>query len=201
MKGFHPFKCLLSAAVWVAICVPAGAPLYGTDKPITVGVVIDEATRAEREPLQDYLTKAMGRPVNLAAPDSYRETVAHLADGSYDFACLGALMYMRAHAEYGVIPLVRRTIDLHYRSVFITAADSSIHSLSDLKGKQFAFGDIDSTSAHLVAYRELSAGGNQSRHRFQVSLQRESSCDRSDGGKRNGRRRRDRRNVFQLPDH
>jgi phosphonate transport system substrate-binding protein len=101
----------------------------------------------------------MGRPVNLAAPDSYRETVAHLADGSYDFACLGALMYMRAHADYGVIPLVRRTIDLHYRTVFITGADSSIHSLSDLMGKQFAFGDIDSTSAHLVAYHELMQAG------------------------------------------
>jgi len=159
MKGLNPFKCLLSAAVLVAVCAPAGAPLYGADRLLTVGVVLDEATRGEREPLRDYLTKAMGRPVNLAAPDSYRETVAHLADGSYDFACLGALMYMRAHAEYGVIPLVRRTIDLHYRTVFITGADSSIHSLSDLMGKQFAFGDIDSTSAHLVAYHELMQAG------------------------------------------
>jgi len=159
MKGLNPFKCLLSAAVLVAVCAPAGAPLYGADRLLTVGVVLDEATRGEREPLRDYLTKAMGRPVNLAAPDSYRETVAHLADGSYDFACLGALMYMRAHADYGVIPLVRRTIDLHYRTVFITGADSSIHSLSDLIGKQFAFGDIDSTSAHLVAYHELMQAG------------------------------------------
>ena len=159
MKGLNPFKCLLSAAVLVAVCAPAGAPLYGADRLLTVGVVLDEATRGEREPLRDYLTKAMGRPVNLAAPDSYRETVAHLADGSYDFACLGALSYMRARAEYGVIPLVRRTIDLHYRTVFITGADSSIHSLSDLMGKQFAFGDIDSTSAHLVAYHELMQAG------------------------------------------
>jgi hypothetical protein len=122
MNGFSTFECLLSAAVLVAICVPVGAPLYGSDRPISICVVIDEATRGEREPLRDYLTKAMGRPVNLAAPDSYRETVAHLADGSYDFACLGALMYMRAHAEY-------------------------------------AFGDIDSTSAHLVAYHELMQAG------------------------------------------
>jgi phosphonate transport system substrate-binding protein len=159
VKGLNPFKYLLSAAVLVSVCVPAGAPLYSADRPITVGVVLDEATRGEREPLRDYLTKAMGRPVNLAAPDSYRETVAHLADGSYDFACLGALMYMRAHAAYQVVPLVRRTIDLHYRTVFITGADSSIYSLSDLMGKQFAFGDIDSTSAHLVAYHELMQAG------------------------------------------
>jgi phosphonate transport system substrate-binding protein len=158
-NGFSRFKYLFFAAVLMAICVPAGGQGNGADRPITVGVVMDEATRAERAPLRDYLTKAMGRPVNLAAPDSYRETVAHLADGSYDFACLGALMYMRAHAEYGVIPLVRRTIDLRYRSVFITGANSSIYALGDLKGKQFAFGDIDSTSAHLVAYHELMRAG------------------------------------------
>jgi len=159
MNGFSLFKCLLSSAVLVAICVPARAPLYGADRPITIGVVIDEATRGEREPLRDYLTKAMGRPVNLEAPDSYRETVAHLGNGSYDFACLGALMYIRAQAKYGVIPLVQRVSDQHYQTVFITGTGSSIRSLSDLSGKQFAFGDINSTSAHLIASYELKQAG------------------------------------------
>ena len=52
-----------------------------------------------------------------------------------------------------------RASDLRYHSVFITGTDSSIHSLRDLKGKKFAFGDIDSTSAHLMAYRELKQAG------------------------------------------
>ncbi|MGD0791254.1 MAG: phosphate/phosphite/phosphonate ABC transporter substrate-binding protein [Terriglobales bacterium] len=143
----------------MAICVLVGASLYGADRPITIGVVIDGATQEDRAPLRAYLTKAMGRPVNVASPDTYSETVARLADGSYDFACLGALMYIRAHAKYGVIPLVQRATDLHYHSVFITGAGSSIYSLRDLKGKQFAFGDIDSTSAHLMAYQELKQAG------------------------------------------
>jgi phosphonate transport system substrate-binding protein len=142
----------------VALCC-SGASLYGGDRPITVGVVIDEATQDEREPLRAYLTKAMGRPVTIAAPDSYGETVAHLADRSYDFASLGAFVYIRAHASYGVIPLVRRMIDLNYVTVFITRADSRIHSLNDLKGKQFAFGDISSTSGHLMAVHELKQAG------------------------------------------
>ena len=155
------YSMLLRArtAVFVAICVLAGASLYGADRPITIGVVIDGATQEDRAPLRAYLTKAMGRPVNVAIPDTYSEMVAHLADGSYDFAGLGALVYIRAHAKYGVIPLVQRATDLHYHSVFITGAGSSIYSLSDLKGKQFAFGDIDSTSAHLIAYRELKQAG------------------------------------------
>ena len=143
----------------MAIGVLLAASLYGDDRPITVGLVLDGLTQAEREPLRAYLTKAMGRPVNLVAPDVYSETVARLADGSYDFACLGALMYVRAHAKYGVIPLVRRSSDLQYHSVFITGAGSSIHALRDLLGKQFAFGDINSASAHLIPYRELKQAG------------------------------------------
>jgi ABC-type phosphate/phosphonate transport system substrate-binding protein len=121
-----------TAAALMAICVLASASPGGTESEITIGVVIDAATQAEREPLRTYLTKAMGLPVNIAAPDTFRDTVAHLGDGSYDFACLGALMYIRAHAQYGVIPLVQRVVDLHYHTVFITGTGSSIYSLSDL---------------------------------------------------------------------
>ncbi len=146
-------------AALVAIIVLTRSALYGADMPITVALIFDGLTQEEREPLRAYLTKAMGRPVNLAAPDLYSETVAHLGDGSYDFACLGALIYIRAHAKYGVVPLVRRSSDLHYHSVFITRADSPIYSLSDLKGKQFAFGDINAASTRLVGYRELMQAG------------------------------------------
>lgn len=146
-------------AVLVANCILASASLHGADRPIVLGIVIDGSNKEDRGPLQDYLTKAMGQSVIVEAPGTFKETVARLADGSYDFACLGALVYIRAHAKYGVIPLVQRASDLHYRSVFITGAHTSIHSLGDLKGKKFAFGDIDSTSAHLMAYRELQQAG------------------------------------------
>lgn len=142
-----------------AICVLAGSSFSGDGRPITLGVVLDEATLEEREPLRAYLTQAMGRPVEIAAPDTFNETVSHLGDGSYDFACLGALMYIRAHARYGVIPLVQRVIDLHYHTVFITGVGSSIRSLDDLKGKQFAFGDVGSTSGYMMAYHELKQAG------------------------------------------
>lgn len=148
-----------TAAVLVAIFMSAGGSLAGDQDSITLGVVMDDANRSEREPLRLYLTKEMGRTVKIVAPDTVGETVAHLADGSYDFACLGALMYVRAHARYGVIPLVQRLVDLRYHTVFITSASSSIYSLSDLKGRLFAFGDIDSTSAHLMARYELKKAG------------------------------------------
>jgi phosphonate transport system substrate-binding protein len=150
------------------ICILASAASYGADKPITVGLVLDGLTQADREPLRAYLSKELGRPVNLEAPDLYSETVARLANGSYDFACLNAVMYLKAHARYGVIPLVRRTADLQYHSVFITGTGSSIHALGDLKGKRFAFGDIDAASTRLIAYRELTQAGIQPKRDLQL---------------------------------
>jgi phosphonate transport system substrate-binding protein len=141
------------------LCILGGASPGEADRALTLAVVMDDTSRAEREPLRSYLAQAMGKPVTIAAPDTFREVVSRLGDGSYDFACLGALMYIRAHAQYGVVPLVRRVIDLHYHTVFITGSGSSIYSLSDLTGKQFAFGDIDSTRAHLMAYYELRRAG------------------------------------------
>ena len=148
-----------TAAVLAAVCVLAGASFCADDRPITVGLVMDGATKEEREPLRAYLEKAMGRPVIIASPDTFRETVDHLGDATYDFACLGGLMYIRAHAQYGVIPLVQRFTDLHYHTVFITSMSSSIYSLSDLQGKQFAFGDVDSTSGHMMPLQELKDAG------------------------------------------
>lgn len=153
------FSRTKSTALLIALCVLAGTSLYGADRPITIGVVIDGSDQEDRDPLQVYLSKAMGRPVITASPDNYGATVAALADGSYDFACLGALVYIRARASYGVIPLVQRATDLRYHTVFITGIGSSIYSLQDLRGKQFAFGDIASTSGHLLAYHELKLAG------------------------------------------
>ncbi len=147
-----------TAAALVAIWLFTSASLHG-EKTITIGVVMDEATQADREPLRAYLSKALESEVSIAAPDSFRDTVAQLGAGAYNFACLGALMYVRAHAKYGVIPLVQRVRDKKYYTVFITGTNSSIHSLRDLKGKQFAFGDRDSTSAYLMPYYELKQAG------------------------------------------
>jgi phosphonate transport system substrate-binding protein len=137
----------------------AGMSLSGAEKPISVALIPDGLSQSERMPLQNYLSEQMGREVKVFVPNSYKEAVDGLTDGTVDFACLGALMYVRAHAKIGVVPLIQRTSDLQFHSVFITGTGSSIHSLGDLKGKKFAFGDINSASAHLMPYAELKHAG------------------------------------------
>src|SRR6476469_1431389 len=131
--------------------------------PVNVGMVPDagatQISIKEKAPLKTYLEQKLGRPVNLIIPTSYNATVEALGNGSLDFAYLGGLTYIKAHARYSVVPLVQRSSDLQFRSYFITSANSSIHSLGDLKGKTFAFGDINSTSGHLMPYLEMRQAG------------------------------------------
>lgn len=131
--------------------------------PVNVGMVPDagatQVSIKEKAPLKAYLEQKLGRTVNLIIPTSYNATVEALGNGSLDFAYLGGLTYIKAHARYSVVPLVQRTSDLQFRSYFITSTNSSIHSLGDLKGKTFAFGDINSTSGHLMPYLEMRQAG------------------------------------------
>jgi len=130
---------------------------------IRVGMIPDAgATQVsidQKKPLKDYLAAAIGQPVELVIPTNYNATVEALGNSSLDIAYLGGLTYLKAHQQYGVRPLVQRETDLQFHSLFITQAGSSINSLADLKGKNFAFGDINSTSGHLMPYLAMKNAG------------------------------------------
>jgi phosphonate transport system substrate-binding protein len=132
-------------------------------RPLSVGMIPDAgATQVsidQKAPLRDYLSKEMGEPVNLVIPTNYNVTVEALGNSSLDFAYLGALTYVKAHERYGVVPLVQRAVDKQFHSLFITQTGSPIRKLADVKGKNFAFGDINSTSGHLIPYSELKKAG------------------------------------------
>ncbi len=149
----------IRAAALALVCVFAFVSISVAQKPIVLALPPDGLSAPEREPLQAYLTKQMGREVKLLFPNNYNEYLAGFSDGSIDFAMLGGVNYVRAHAKHGVIPLVQRTSDLEFHAVFITGATSSINSLKDLKGKEFAFGDVYSTSGHIMPSLEMKKAG------------------------------------------
>jgi phosphonate transport system substrate-binding protein len=139
---------------------------------IKVGMIPDagatQVSIEEKAPLRQYLAKATGAKVELIIPTNYNATVEALGNGSLDFAYLGALTYVKAHDRYGVLPLVQRSADKTFHSLFITQSGSSIQKLADCKGKRFAFGDINSTSGHLIPYDELIKAGINAEQDMQV---------------------------------
>jgi phosphonate transport system substrate-binding protein len=48
---------------------------------------------------------------------------------------------------------------LQFHSLIIANASKQIYSLNDLRGKQFAYGDINSTSGHVIPYLEMKRAG------------------------------------------
>jgi phosphonate transport system substrate-binding protein len=154
----YRFRLAALAGALVTMLQPARA-----DDLIRVALVPDAGATAasleEKKPLQTYLSDALGVPVKLVIPKDYTATAEGLGNSSYDFAYLGGVGYVTAHQKYAVVPLVQRDIDKQFHSLFITQANSPINSIADLKGKRFAFGDIVSTSGHVMPYRSMVEAG------------------------------------------
>jgi phosphonate transport system substrate-binding protein len=130
---------------------------------LRVSMIPEVATTADsyrlKQPLVDMLSRATGLTVNLTIPINYAAVVEAMGADKLDLAYFGGLTYCQAHERYAARPLVQRTIDTSFRSLFITQGDNkTINSLADVAGKTFAYGDVNSTSGHLMpAYNLLQA--------------------------------------------
>jgi phosphonate transport system substrate-binding protein len=79
--------------------------------------------------------------------------VEAMVNNELDLAYYGGLTYVQARNRADVVPLVTeinpKTGDTTYRSVIIVPADSEIEDVSELEGRDFAFGSVSSTSGSL----------------------------------------------------
>ncbi len=126
------------------------------DEPLRVGLIPNEnpeEVEAEYQPLEDYLKKELGREVELSVPTTYNAVVEAMVSGELDLAYFGGLTYVQARQRADVHPLFTEvnpsTGTTKYRSVIIVPADSDIKKAEDLKGEDFAFGSVSSTSGSL----------------------------------------------------
>nr|WP_314488919.1 putative selenate ABC transporter substrate-binding protein [uncultured Pseudomonas sp.] len=120
---------------------------------LRVSAIPDEApTELLRKfkPLGEYLEQQLGMKVQFVPVADYPAVVEALASDRLDMAWLGGFTFVQVQQRTGnAVPLVQREQDAQFTSKFITARDD-VKSLSDLKGKTFAFGSISSTSGSLM---------------------------------------------------
>jgi phosphonate transport system substrate-binding protein len=116
----------------------------------------------DSQPLVKYLEKETRSRIELVVPTNYAAVVEAIANDRVDIAYLGGFTFVQASRRAGVLPLVQRERDQNFHSVFITQPKSGINTLADLKGHSFAFGDVNSTSGHLMpAYYMRAANVDQ----------------------------------------
>jgi len=111
-------------------------------------------------PLAAYLASRLGMKVEFIPVTDYAAAVEALASRQVDLAWLGGFTFVQANQRSGgkVVPLVQRTEDEQFRSVFITT-NPAIRSLADLKGRTLSFGSPSSTSGHLMPRSFLLTAG------------------------------------------
>jgi phosphonate transport system substrate-binding protein len=121
---------------------------------LKISAIPDEApTELQRKfsKVAAYLEKEVGLKIEYTAVTDYAAVVEALAARKIDLAWLGGFTFVQARLRTGdAIPIVQRVEDERFTSKFIANAASGIKSLADLKGKNFTFGSVSSTSGHLM---------------------------------------------------
>ncbi len=112
------------------------------------------------ECLRAYTEELLGVETKLFAPADYNGVIQGLLGGTLDMAWLGASSYAAVFLQDpdAVEPvLVKINLDgsYGYHSIGFARVDSNIHSLEDVKGKVFGFGDPNSTSGYLIPSIEI----------------------------------------------
>ena len=113
-------------------------------------------------PFLKYLENATGKRFRIKFTEKYEDTIKNLGRGKTHFAAVGVLSYLIAEQKYGIKYLVsgiNKEGDPQYHTAIITAPDSKIEDLKDLKDKCFAFGSKMSTQGHLIPRKMLEDSG------------------------------------------
>lgn len=105
------------------------------------------------QPIMDYLTETTPYHFELKLARDYPQVVEHLRTGVTQVASLGDVTFAAASLGFGAQPILRprnQNGNPDYFSLIVVRRESPLSSVTQLKGKNFAFGNIHSTSGNLI---------------------------------------------------
>jgi len=100
-----------------------------------------------------YLSEKTGYKIKLNVAKSYEEVVDIAKKGDADVIWTATNHYVENIDEFGDYTPIFRPVrhgNDKYRGIIITSNKSNINEMKDLKGKVFAFTDINSTSGYIL---------------------------------------------------
>jgi len=123
---------------------------------IIVGLLPEENIFHEVEryqPIAEYLSTKTGVTVRLKVIPRYGNVIENMVSKSIDAAFVGSFTYALAHTKLGVEVLARPESPdgiSTYHGILFVRKDSGIKTVKDMKGKQFAFVDKETTAGYLL---------------------------------------------------
>ena len=162
---------ILLAACAIALAMLGGPALAYRPEILRIGFVPSENSQAmsrQVAPLIERLHRDLHLNVTAFIPTDYPGVVEAMRSHMIDAAFLSPGAYVlaerdfrRRHRPFFIRPLlktVRYGSDFYY-SAIIVRTDSGIHSLKQLKGKRFAFGDPESMAGSIFPRLMLKQAG------------------------------------------
>ncbi len=112
-------------------------------------------------PLADYLTRSLGKRVELSTAVDFVQTLKDLEEGVTQLAFLTPTTYLEARKKFGAVLLAKalRNGVPYTHSAIVVRSGGGISSMEAIKGKRFAFGDRMSTSSYLIPRAMLADAG------------------------------------------
>ena len=139
------------------------APGAGSLRIAVAPVLSAKATLSLYQPLADYLSARLGRPVELVQGKTYAEINDLVKSGDITVALVCTNPYLQGQDDFGMELLAVPEIngELVYYSFLIVRRTSEAQSLKDLRGASFAFTDPLSNTGRLApAYQVALLGTN-----------------------------------------
>jgi phosphonate transport system substrate-binding protein len=115
----------------------------------------------ERKTLSDFLSKKMGRPVEVIVPLSSSVIIEGFANGTIDLGYLSATDMVIAQKKNVAQILLAGEIEGQnfYQSYWVALKEKPYNKIEDLRGKPVAFASKTSTSGYLIPVYDLQRKG------------------------------------------
>jgi phosphonate transport system substrate-binding protein len=121
--------------------------------------------------LKAHLEKELGKKIELIVTTDYSSMIEAMRHGRLDLAYFGPLSYVlaRQKSEIEAFAAIKQKGSTTYQAILIANVGAGINKISDIAGKDVAYGDKASTSSHLIpksllAENGLKAGENYREH-------------------------------------
>jgi len=130
--------------------------VYSADRPTTMVIAYRPLLSALEDALSETLKESVS--IRLQVASSYQKGIDALVAGEVDFAMLGPASYIEAlnlQPALKILALESKDGSKTFNGVICVHEDSEIKSISDLKGKRFAFGNERSTIGRYLSQELL----------------------------------------------
>jgi phosphonate transport system substrate-binding protein len=122
---------------------------------VNVALLPDESAGKiiqDNQGLRIYLEEQLGKKIKLHVLTNYAAMIEAVRAKNIDLAYFGPMSYCLAKERCDIDCFAAKVKDgvTTYRSILIANKDSGVQGLADIKGKKMGFGDVASTSAHLM---------------------------------------------------